>query len=337
MLPYRVSSKSSLVIAHIHHRISLLILWTDFLSFFSSFVHTIKRYAKTEWTQLQWIVEAQPGGDVQTSYRAYAQDKVVELWHKNQLIADPGAKRGKLLSSWTPAQLQTQCYDWVPVEVEVLTYVLPGKSVLKRHEEGPRKGLPMIPSGSIPPQVFSEGKVDPDTELVENAWTQLQKVLCFVNRRWSNATDVSGAMSFSPFLPTSHTPVPPKSRVSDWKAFGDWFPTSENVAEYVCTDGADYYVPMEELFASDNIVVYASSKAAYAPDRYGDLLKARAMPSVQSSGCSSSSNISARQIVDAAAHGLQPDPARCVLPVKPADIELFRPSHPPSTPFLMRH
>ena len=160
-------------------------------------MNTIERYAKTELTQLQFIVEARPGGDVQTSYRAYAQDKVVELWHKNQLLVDreADAPPAKLVSSWLPAYVKRQCYDWVPVEVEVLTYVLPGKSVLKRHEEGPRKGLPMIPSGSIPPQEFSMGKYDEEKKTSTNAWVQLREVLQFVRTRWASATDVSDVTS----------------------------------------------------------------------------------------------------------------------------------------------
>ena len=141
-----------------------------------------------EWTQLQFIVEARPGGDVQTSYRAYAQDSVVELWKKNQFIfpQEKSPAASKLLSSWRKTQFEGRHYDYVPVDVEVKTYVMPGKGVLKRHPDGhPRAGLPMIPSGELPPTNFSMTKIDRKGKETKDVWSQVDDV---INHMEKNAT-----------------------------------------------------------------------------------------------------------------------------------------------------
>ena len=61
----------------------------DLVKFFSNHISNLTRYAKQHWTQLQFIFELVEG-DVQTSYRAYASDKVFELMSKDNYIAVKG-------------------------------------------------------------------------------------------------------------------------------------------------------------------------------------------------------------------------------------------------------
>jgi hypothetical protein len=153
-------------------------------------------------------VEARPGGDVLTSYRAYAQDQVVELWHVRDLVpVNTECDKGTVVSTFTPELVKKRHYNWVPVDIKVRTYTLDSKSVLKRHTDGPRAGLPMIPSGSILPMAFAKGRIDPETGETSNAWEQLTKVLNFARRKWAHHTDVRDAPLDARF-PSRHLPRP---------------------------------------------------------------------------------------------------------------------------------
>jgi hypothetical protein len=98
----------------------------DYSAFFEDYCDNISRAFKrnihgNDWTQLQWIVEIKhperqdssedgpaDSGIVQTTYRAYASDEVVELWHKDRW------EDGKL-----PDRYKSTYTNLVPVSVSL--------------------------------------------------------------------------------------------------------------------------------------------------------------------------------------------------------------------------
>lgn len=69
-----------------------------------------RRVEDVDWTQLQFIVDACPGG-VRSRYRAYAHDEVIELWSKESILATEGAE--------VPTQIMAATTQYVPVNVQV--------------------------------------------------------------------------------------------------------------------------------------------------------------------------------------------------------------------------
>lgn len=130
----------------------LILLSLDFERFFSEHNAKLSRYAKLEWTQLQFIFELKDG-DVHTSYRAYASDDVIELLSKENFKI---MKNGQIPN--LPDVLAKRLYDMVPINTKIYTYTLPRKTVLRRNDSG----ILEIPHGVIPPAKFVPEKVDSD-------------------------------------------------------------------------------------------------------------------------------------------------------------------------------
>lgn len=126
----------------------------DLENFFSDHIDKLSRYAKKHWTQLQFIVEL-VDGDVQTSYRAFASDKVYEIMSKENYVSVKGDDQHVLDA------LGTRLYDMVPMETTINTYVLSKKTVLVRNESGTLT----IPHGNIEPGEFTKETVDPNSNV----------------------------------------------------------------------------------------------------------------------------------------------------------------------------
>jgi len=101
----------------------------DFQGFFDKKYAKLERYAKQEWTQLQFIFELKDG-EVETSYRAYASDDVIELVSKDNFMTINGrdARLHNLLAS--------RIYNMVPINTKVNTFTLSQKTVFFRDDDG---------------------------------------------------------------------------------------------------------------------------------------------------------------------------------------------------------
>ena len=119
----------------------------DYYGYLKPFIDkNIERYAKEEWTKLQFIFEKAdvsinfPTG-VRVESRAYAQDSVVQIWKKTDLDLknDDHALGAKLsgMSSLT---------EFVPVRLHVHPDPPEGMSILKA-----------TPRGTLKPDSFQQG------------------------------------------------------------------------------------------------------------------------------------------------------------------------------------
>ena len=120
------------------------------MKFFKGYTSSLTRFAKTQWTQLQFIFELK-NGDIETSYRAYASDEVIEIFTKEHFVALKGKGSNDLLN--------TKKFNMVPMLTTVNTFKLPRGTVLSRNQEG----TIVLPNGIIPPAAFAEEKVDEKT------------------------------------------------------------------------------------------------------------------------------------------------------------------------------
>ena len=123
--------------------------FVDFVNFFKGYTNNLSRFAKLEWTQLQFIFEWK-NGDIETSYRAYASDEVIEIFSKANFAAINGSSR-------TQELMKNKKYDMVPMATKVNTYKLPQKTVLSRTTDGKIT----LPYGTIPPASFVKEIIDP--------------------------------------------------------------------------------------------------------------------------------------------------------------------------------
>jgi len=128
-------------------------LYLDFEKFFSGYTSRIARFAKTNWTQLQFIFEIKDQ-DIHTSYRAYASDSVIEIFSKANFKALNGSQQE------VDELLNRRLFDMIPMETKVNTYQLPRQSVIARDQSG----NVTLPCGVLPPAEFAEEKIDPDTK-----------------------------------------------------------------------------------------------------------------------------------------------------------------------------
>ena len=287
----------------------------DYEKFFSGYTSKLARFAKLNWTQLQFTFELK-NGDIETSYRAYASNEVVEIFSKAHFKALNG-------TIGTEELLNHKKYDMIPMQTKVNTYTLPRQTVLSRDVEGNIA----LPFGIIPPAEFAKERYDSEEKKMYVAinyilpyflaslplsltyvftsltylriyliysisvgpWTQLADVIAKLNRSWGGANPLF------------------ERGLKEWHDFRDnHFPKEQDANDYVKANPKLFHVPFAELFSTADAKGLSKEINKENKQKPMDvLLKGQTQPSIRNKVGDSRENVASRMVDENAGYSFQ--------------------------------